>query len=404
MPYVLNVSEVNKYVKELVSKDLILSGLWVRGEISNYKHHYSGHMYFTIKDEGSLLRCVMFRTHNSSLKFSPENGMRVVIKGYISIYERDGQYQLYAEEMQPDGLGALHVAFEQLKHKLENEGLFDEIHKKRLPILPKAIGVVTSLTGSVIKDIINVLSRRFNNVDVKIYPVAVQGEFAPLQISRAIERLNETKCVDIIILARGGGSLEELWAFNDEIVARRIFESDIPVISAVGHETDFTIADFVADLRAPTPSAAAELVMPEKTTLQQRIADMTMRLKNSIIKNLDMNKMKLERLKNSVPLRQPFDMVNEQRLRLDSLTKYMVKAMTAKKLAERSKFNYLLAKLDGASPLNIMSKGYSVIKLKKENHIVKSIKDVKLGTELEITLSDGKIISNVTGILGGRSV
>ena len=261
MRNILTVSELNKYIKTLFSRDMVLSGLWVKGEVSNFKNHYSGHMYFTVKDENSLIKCVMFKANASGLKFMPEDGMKVIIRGYLSVFERDGQYQLYAEEMQPDGVGSLHIAFEQLKKKLEAEGLFAASAKKRLPYLPQSIGVITSSKGSVIRDIINILSRRFYNVAIKVYPVQVQGEQAAGQISAAVRRLNELELADVIIIARGGGSLEELWAFNEEIVARSIYESRIPVISAVGHETDFTISDFVADMRAPTPSAAAELVM-----------------------------------------------------------------------------------------------------------------------------------------------
>ncbi|HEX3027984.1 MAG TPA: exodeoxyribonuclease VII large subunit, partial [Clostridia bacterium] len=240
MNYVLSVTEINRYIREIISKDMILSNVWVKGEISNYKYHYSGHMYFTVKDENSLLKCVMFRTNAAGLKFKPENGMKVIIRGYVSVFERDGQYQLYAEEMQPDGIGNLHLAFEQLKMKLQEEGLFDQKYKKKIPYLPESIGVITSRTGSVIKDIINIVSRRFQNIQLKILPVAVQGEQASAQIARAVRRFNELGNVDVIIIARGGGSLEELWAFNEEIVARSIFASELPVISAVGHETDFT--------------------------------------------------------------------------------------------------------------------------------------------------------------------
>jgi len=245
---ILTVSAVNRYIKEIMSRDLILSNLWVRGEISNFKYHSSGHMYFTLKDENCSLKCVMFRTYNLHLKFMPENGMKVIVKGYISVFERDGQYQLYAEEMQNDGIGDLYIAFEQLKRRLASEGLFDPAHKKKIPFMPRTIGVVTSATGSVIRDIMNILDRRFYNSYIKIFPVRVQGETAALEISHAISKLNEIGGVDVIILARGGGSLEELWPFNEEIVARSIFNSSIPVISAVGHETDYTIADFVADL------------------------------------------------------------------------------------------------------------------------------------------------------------
>ncbi len=249
MNRIYSVSDINNYIKQLISRDLILSDVSIRGEISNFKHHYTGHMYFTIKDENSLLKCVMFKSQAITLKFAPENGMKVIVSGYISVFERDGQYQLYASNMQPDGVGALHIAFEQLKEKLQLEGLFDPEKKKSIPMLPGSIGIVTSSTGAVIRDIINVTYRRNSKMKLVLYPVAVQGPQAAGQIAEAIKRLNEYNKVDVIIVARGGGSLEELWAFNEEIVARSIYASNIPVISAVGHETDFTICDFVADMR-----------------------------------------------------------------------------------------------------------------------------------------------------------
>jgi exodeoxyribonuclease VII large subunit len=391
MQYVLTVTEINRYIKEIISRDLVLSNLWVRGEISNYKYHYSGHMYFTIKDDSSLLKSVMFKTHAANLRFQPENGMKVIIRGYISLYERDGQYQLYAEEMQPDGIGSLHLAFEQLKKKLEQEGLFDAQYKKKLPYLPKTIGVVTSSTGAVIPDILNILNRRFPNVHIKLFPVAVQGESAAKQIAHAVRKLNETLAVEVIIVARGGGSLEELWAFNEEVVARSIFESSIPVISAVGHETDYTIADFVADLRAPTPSAAAEIVIPEKDVLEYKLHNMKTRLKHSLIKNLDLQKSRLHRLAGSTAFRQPLDRIYQARVRLDTLHKYLILGMESKKEKEKAKLLTWMGKLDALSPLSILTRGYSAISLKGRETFIKSVEDVQKGDELEVTLSDGKL-------------
>ena len=256
------VSEVNEYINKLLRGDIILRNLNVEGEISNFKLHSSGHMYFSIKDDNSRLRCVMFRGQSRLLKFLPEEGMKVIVKGYVALYERDGQYQLYIQEMQPAGIGALYLAYEQLKEKLEREGLFYESTKKPLPFLPERIGVVTSPTGAAIRDIISVINRRNPNVEIIIYPVLVQGTESKEQIVEAIDYFNKNNYVDVIIVGRGGGSIEELWSFNEEVVARSIFSSKIPIVSAVGHETDFTIADFVADMRAATPSAAAELVIP----------------------------------------------------------------------------------------------------------------------------------------------
>ena len=255
-PEPITVSKLNQYIKNIIDNDEMLSWVYIRGEISNFKNHYTGHMYFTLKDETSLIKCVMFKTYTSNLNFVPKDGMSVVILGSVSVFERDGVYQIYVKGMEIDGVGALYAEYEKLKSKLEEEGLFDEAHKKKIPLLPKSIGVATSKTGAVIRDIINVTTRRFPNVNIKLFPCSVQGKGAAESIVKAISYFNKVKNVDVIIVARGGGSLEDLWPFNEEITARAIYESEIPVISAVGHETDFTIADFVADLRAPTPSAA----------------------------------------------------------------------------------------------------------------------------------------------------
>lgn len=396
----LTVSELNKYIKDMISRDIILSGLWVKGEISNFKSHYSGHFYFTLKDEKSVLKCVMFRSHAASLQFMPEDGMKMLIRGYISVFERDGQYQLYAEEMQPDGIGALYVAFETLKKKLQTEGLFDETRKRKLPYMPGSIGVVTSSTGAVIRDIINVLSRRFYNVNVKLYPVQVQGTQAAGQIAAAVRRLNELNNVDVIIIARGGGSLEELWAFNEEIVARSIYESRIPVISAVGHETDFTIADFVADLRAPTPSAAAELVIPERSQVENRLDSLKMRLRNAAAKKVAMERLILKRLCESVAFRQPYNKVYQERMLLDVQKRYMHKAFTALYTSYRNKLALLTAGLNNLSPLNSLARGYSIVKPQKGDNLIKSIKSVNIGDRLEVYLKDGLLECKVEGIKG----
>jgi len=400
---VLTVSQLNKYIKDLISKDVVLSGLWVKGEISNFKNHYSGHFYFTLKDEKSLLKCVMFRSNASLLPFMPENGMKVIIRGYISVFERDGQYQLYAEEMQPDGIGALYIAFEKLKKKLEAEGLFDASRKRRLPFLPGAIGVVTSSTGAVIRDIINVLSRRFYNVNLKLYPVQVQGEQAAGQIAAAVRRFNELDNVDVIIVARGGGSLEELWPFNEEIVARSIYESRIPVISAVGHETDFTIADFVADVRAPTPSAAAELVMPERAVVENRLDGLRLRLRNAVMKKTSMERLLLKRIEGSVAFRQPLNKIYQDRMLLDVQKKYMQKALSALNTEYRNRLSLLAATLDTLSPLKSLARGYSITKSKKDGSLIKSIHAVGVGDRLEISLTDGRLGCTVDSIEGDNN-
>lgn len=282
----ISVTELNKYVKEKVAEDEYLNSVLVKGEISNFKHHYTGHMYFTLKDENSLIKCVMFKSSTSYLNFTPKDGMKVIVLGSVQVFERDGVYQIYAKAMQEDGLGSLFTAYEELKEKLSKEGLFDESHKKKIPFMPKIIGVLTSNTGAVIRDIINVSTRRNPNVYIRLLPVPVQGVGAGEKIAKAIKVMNDKKLADVIIVARGGGSLEDLWPFNEEIVARAIYESELPVISAVGHETDFTISDFVADLRAPTPSAAAELVVKDVAELENSINLYQRRLKMSLKRKL----------------------------------------------------------------------------------------------------------------------
>ncbi len=359
-------------------------------------------MYFTLKDQFGLIKCIMFKSQNSCLKFKIENGMKVIVNGYVSVYERDGQYQLYIETMQPDGVGDLHLAFEQLKEKLQSEGLFDKIYKKKLPILPKKVGVVTSSTGSVIRDIINVVNRRYKSVEIKVFPVAVQGEQAALQVSRAINKLNELKNVDVIIIARGGGSLEELWAFNEEIVARSIFKSEIPIISAIGHETDYTISDFVADMRAPTPSAAAEIVVPERAVIENTINNLNLRLKNSLIKYVDYKRLKLDKVKNSFVFKQPYDKIYQERMRLDLLNKNLYRALIKNKDNLRNRFSIAVGKLEALSPLTVLARGYSMTKIRGNNKLVMSINDVTTGDEVEINLRDGKLNCTVNNIKRGN--
>lgn len=391
MQNIFTVTELNKRIKELISRDEVLAGLWVKGEISNYKHHYSGHLYFTLKDEKSIIKCVMFKGQAYTLMFAPENGIKVMARGYVSVFERDGQYQLYVEEMQPDGLGSLYLAFEQLKKKLESEGLFDKSVKKRLPYLPRAIGVVTSSTGAVIRDIINVVGRRFPNVGIKLLPVAVQGEQAAFTISRAIRIINRLNCVDVLIIARGGGSLEELWPFNEEIVARSIYESQIPVVSAIGHETDFTIADFVSDVRAPTPSAAAEIVVPEKRILKQKIADLELRLQNALLKSVNIYRMRFARLSGSIVFRQPYNRINQERLRLDNLNRHMYNSLSTGKEKARMHISFLIDKLNMLSPLNVLARGYGIVRSSRDNKLIRSVNDTGPGEKIVITVKDGSI-------------
>lgn len=401
MNRVYSVSDINNYIKQLVSNDIILSDVSIRGEISNFKHHYTGHMYFTIKDKNSLLKCVMFRSQAVSLRFSPENGMKVIVSGYISVFERDGQYQLYASSMQPDGVGALHIAFEQLKEKLQREGLFDPENKKKIPVLPGSIGVVTSSTGAVIRDIINVTYRRNSKMKLILYPVAVQGQQAAGQIAEAIKCLNEHNKVDVIIVARGGGSLEELWAFNEEIVARSIYASNIPVISAVGHETDFTICDFVSDMRAPTPSAAAELAVPDMEVLLYKLESYNMRMKSSLAKKVTTLKNQLQKLNARPFFAQPYDRVNQQRQTLDNLTKSMVRENQTIIKDKKSQFGMLAGKLDALSPLKILERGYSLVK-NPQGYVVNNVKQINIGDKLEILMNDGLAECDVISVREGK--
>ena len=282
----ISVTDLNKYVKNKIADDEYLNNILVKGEISNFKHHYTGHMYFTLKDENSLIKCIMFKSYAQKLNFEPKDGMKVYIFGTVSVFERDGIYQIYAKAMEQDGVGDLYTKYQKLKNELEEKGLFDENHKKKIPIMPKIIGVLTSQTGSVIRDIINVSTRRNPNVYIRLFPVPVQGEGAAEKIAYGIDYMNKNKLADVLILARGGGSLEDLWPFNEEIVAKSIYDSEIPIISAVGHETDFSISDFVADLRAPTPSAAAELAVPDIYEVKQKINSYENRMKLSLNKKL----------------------------------------------------------------------------------------------------------------------
>ena len=347
-------------------------------------------MYFTLKDEYSVIKCVMFRSQNQMLKFKPKDGLKVIVRGYVSIYEAGGLYQLYPEYMEPAGMGNLYLAYEQLKQQLEKEGLFRPEAKKKIPYLPQNIAVVTSPTGAVIRDIMNVLFRRFPNVVLKLYPVQVQGEDAARQIACALDFINRHNAADVIILARGGGSLEELWPFNEEIVARSIFRSGIPVISAIGHETDFSIADFVADLRAPTPSSAAELVIPEKEVLVKTIMELRLRLKKALANKIQCERLKLEQLMKSPSMRHPLDKINQKKMDLEILRRSIAEAMSRKVEKEKGNLSVLCGKLDALSPLTVLARGYSIT-MKSDGNIIKSVKQVHNGDELDIVLTDGKI-------------
>lgn len=381
---VATVSQINGYVKKILDHNIILNNVWIKGEISNFKHHYSGHMYITLKDEGGVLKAVMFRSAAQTLSFEPSDGMKVLARGRISVYEAGGSYQLYIEEMIPDGVGELYIAYEQLKKQLGEEGLFDEIHKKPIPEFPKKIGVVTASTGAAVRDIINVITRRYPMAEIIIYPAQVQGVGAAQSIVNAIEYFNATEGADTLIVGRGGGSIEDLWAFNEEITARAIFASKIPIISAVGHETDFTIADFAADMRAPTPSAAAEIAVPSAIELRNRASNCQNRISQNIAKRIESSRLLLKRFK----MRTPKERVEDLNLRLDSLVRQMANSLKMKTMAGRGILAADAAKLDALSPLQTLSRGYS-IPTKHDGTVIRSVKEVKPGDEFTLRLKDG---------------
>ena len=368
-----------------------MNNVLVKGEISNFKHHYTGHLYFTLKDENSLIKCVMFKTYSEKIKFEPHDGMKVVIFGTVSVFERDGVYQIYCKEINEDGLGDLYLAYNKLKEKLEKEGLFDDIYKKKIPFMPNVIGVITSNTGAVIKDIINVSTRRNPNVNIKLLPVPVQGQGAAEKISEAIEIMNKNELVDVIIMGRGGGSLEDLWPFNEEIVARAIFNSKIPIISAVGHETDFTISDFVADLRAPTPSAAAELAVADVKELENDLNIKERRLKNALKSKTKLMRLRFEKIMNSRIYKEPFNFINNRYLLLDKYVKKIADDSKMKLQNCKLEISKNISKLDALSPLKTLARGYSITSFEDTKKIVKSVNDVNSGDELVIRVEDGKI-------------
>ncbi|MFY9196573.1 MAG: exodeoxyribonuclease VII large subunit [Bacillota bacterium] len=394
-----SVSEITKYVKALVESDDFLAGVWVRGEISNFTLHSSGHMYFSLKDEASRLRCVMFRSHNSRLGFMPSDGMSVFAYGAIGMYERSGDLQLYVEDMMPQGTGSLYLAFLKLKEKLEKEGLFSSSRKRPIPRFPKVVAVVTSPTGAAVRDVITVIKRRAPGVTVLVVPALVQGDGAPESIVRGLELANRTGFVDVVIVGRGGGSFEELNAFNDESVARAIAASEVPVISAVGHETDFTIADFVADVRAPTPSAAAELAVPDRYELEQTVFQLSMRLNGSIRKVLSDNKAMLESQVRSHVLRFPMEITRDHRTRL-SLAGGRLYTLVQSSLSEkRESFRVLAGQLDGLSPYGVLNRGYGFIRKLPEKSVVRSVEQVQPEDEIEVVLSDGSFAAAVKRVL-----
>ena len=389
----ITVTDLNKYIKEKIAGDENLANVLVKGEISNFKLHYTGHMYFTLKDENSLIKCIMFKTYTPHLKFTPKDGMKVMAFGTVSVFERDGVYQLYCKAMQEDGMGSLYTAYEELKAKLEKEGYFDVAHKKKIPFMPKSIGVLTSNTGAVIRDIINVSTRRNPNVYLKLLPVPVQGEGAAEKIAAGIELMNEKKLADVIIIARGGGSLEDLWPFNEEIVAKAIYNSELPVISAVGHETDFTIADFVADLRAPTPSAAAELAVPNIADVELKLNTYQNRFRQALKKKTELMRLRYEKCMNSRVFKDPLQKVNENYMLIDRYVKRIQNSIIAKYKDKKLEAIKLYSKLDALSPLKTLARGYSIAE--KDGKIVHKASELKKGDKLTLRFEDGKINTEV---------
>ena len=393
-PKIFTVGQINRYIRNLLENDFILSSLLVKGEISNFKAHSSGHLYFTLKDASGALSCVMFRQDAAGLPFEPENGMQVVVYGHISLYEKTGQYQLYAEFMEPLGIGALQVAFEQLKEKLAAEGLFDGDFKREIPKNPSCIAVITSPTGAAVRDILQIVKRRDPNVKAAIFPTLVQGEQAAADIVRSLKLVNEWGKADVIILGRGGGSMEDLWCFNDENVARAVFASEIPVISAVGHETDFTITDFVADMRAPTPSAAAELATTPLAERREAFHRLELRLERDVSALLTSCRRRLDLLKSRPVMERPLERFYRTMMDVEETQQRLDKEMTNRLMQRAERWQYLTNRLEAASPLAVMSRGY-VMAVTSSGNLLTSAKQAEVGDRVTLHLQDGKIETNI---------
>ncbi len=445
---IFTISGLTNYLKRAFDNDELLQNIWLKGEISNFKKHSRGHMYFTIKDDQSRIQAIMFAGNNRFLKFMPEDGMNIIVRGNVTVYEATGQYQIYVNEMQPDGVGNLYLAFEQLKKKLEGAGYFDDRYKKALPKIPREIGVITSPTGAAVRDIITTLKRRFPIAKVTLFPVLVQGVDAPSSIAKAIRQANEIEGIDVLIVGRGGGSIEELWAFNEEVVAKAIFQSSIPIISAVGHETDTTISDFIADIRAATPTAAAELAVPNWEDLYEKILQRKIRIQRATVEKIEKERKKLTNLQKSYAFRYPEQLVRQKEQQLDrmmddlqrNLNHYLTRnktllsnldkdlqrnhpraiitkaqeqlvknqallqhGLTLIKKEKQYQFQGKLDKLEALSPLKIMSRGYS-LSYKQDGNLVKSIHDVKIGETVNIHLKDGSVLCQVEKVEEERGV
>lgn len=395
MNTILTVTQINTYIKSIIDYDENLNNIYVCGEISNFTNHYrTGHFYFTLKDEHSAIKAVMFRQNAQMLHFEPYNGLRVLIRARVSVFERDGAYQLYVTDMQPDGLGELNLAFEQLKEKLFGEGLFSDEHNKPIPVMPSKIAVITSPTGAALQDIRNVISRRFPCCELILVPVQVQGASSATQIVRALEKVNLTKCADVIILARGGGSIEDLWSFNEEAVARAIYKSEIPIISGVGHETDYTISDFVSDKRAPTPSAAAELAVPDIRNVFAQLDYYNDVLISSVREKLISNELRLDELSSMLEMSSPLSKIKEKRKSIEETEKLM-KLLAENTVKQRkTQLGYLSMTLDTVSPLKTLSRGYALVFDEKDNHI-SSVSKIKENDRINLKFKDGNAVCSV---------
>lgn len=395
---IITVSELNEYLKMLFEYDEILRNIYIKGEISNFTNHYkTGHFYFSLKDAGGSVRAVMFRSSASKLKFKPENGMRVVVGGRVSVFPRDGQYQVYVDVMEPDGVGALYMAYEQLRAKLEKEGLFAEERKKPLPRFPKRIGIVTSPTGAAIRDMLHITGRRFPSAEIVLYPALVQGADAAASIARGIRYFNTKKSVDLLIVGRGGGSLEDLWAFNEELLVRAVADSALPVISAVGHETDFTLCDFAADLRAPTPSAAAELAVPDTEELLSSLGHMNDRISLAMNRRLARSRDRLGLLSASRMLKDPRAFIDDKRMALAMDEQALYTRMERILAAKRAEFQYKTAKVEALNPLAVVARGYSAV-FDEKGILVKSVSQLAPGDGVSFALTDGRVHARVEKI------
>ena len=391
----LDISEVNSYIKRILTNDPILYNLRVKGEISNFKVHSSGNVYLPLKDEKSKLNCIIFKS-NYDKSLNLDNGVKIIASGYISVYERDGAYQLYINEVEIEGIGNLYIEFNKLKEKLKKEGLFDTKYKKEIPKMPRSIGVITSPTGAVIRDIINVTKRRFPKVDIKLYPVNVQGDKSASDICEGIEFFNRMENVDTIIVGRGGGSLEELWSFNEEIVAREIFKSKIPIISAVGHETDFTICDFVSDMRAPTPSAAAEIATPDLSEIYYKLNTIKNRMNRSLNNQVILDNEKLNNTFDKINNYMKNYIVRDKVIQLDQIYDKIKLRLEQKLETSKEKLSKKAALLHNLSPLATISRGYSIVE--KNGQVINSIEEVNITDDINITLKDGSLECNVNKI------